>query len=69
MKKHYPADYKFFPKTWLLPTELAELKLYANKQDNQKKYYIVKPEALSQGKGIFITKKIDQIDLNEHLVV
>ena len=30
---------------------------------------IVKPEALSQGKGIFITNKIDTINLNEHLIV
>jgi tubulin polyglutamylase TTLL6/13 len=29
----------------------------------------VKPEALSQGKGIFITKRFDQIDMSEHLVV
>lgn len=31
--------------------------------------FIVKPEALSQGKGIFITKRFDQIDMSEHLVV
>ena len=30
---------------------------------------IVKPEASSQGKGIFITKRIEDINLNEHLVV
>ena len=29
----------------------------------------MKPEALSQGKGIFITKRFDQIDMSEHLVV
>lgn len=26
MKKQFPNDYKFFPKTWLLPYELPELK-------------------------------------------
>jgi tubulin polyglutamylase TTLL6/13 len=26
MKKQFPLDYKFFPKTWLLPYEMAELK-------------------------------------------
>ena len=30
---------------------------------------IVKPEASSQGKGIFITKRLDDINLNEHHVV
>lgn len=29
----------------------------------------MKPEALSQGKGIFITKRFDGIDPAEHLVV
>jgi len=31
--------------------------------------FIVKPECMSQGKGIFITRKVEQIDPNEHLVV
>lgn len=30
---------------------------------------IVKPEASSQGKGIFITKKLEDIGMNDHLVV
>ena len=29
----------------------------------------MKPEALSQGKGIFITRRFDNIDPNEHYVV
>jgi tubulin polyglutamylase TTLL6/13 len=36
---------------------------------NQTANFIVKPEAMSQGKGIFITRKFDQIDPSEHLVV
>jgi tubulin polyglutamylase TTLL6/13 len=26
MKRQFPKDYKFFPKTWLLPYEMSELK-------------------------------------------
>lgn len=26
MLKQFPLDYKFFPKTWLLPNEMNELK-------------------------------------------
>jgi hypothetical protein len=46
---------------------LEDLKNFsiANPKDN----FIVKPEALSQGKGIFITRNFEKIDPNEHLVV
>ena len=67
MQKQFPEDYKFFPKTWLLPHQLEDLKNYSHA--NPSATFIVKPEALSQGKGIFITKKFDAIDPNEHLVV
>tara|TARA_B110000305_G_C19137406_1_gene491836 strand:+ start:510 stop:695 length:186 start_codon:yes stop_codon:yes gene_type:complete len=60
MQKQFPADYKFFPKTWLLPHQLEDLKNYS--AANPGVNFIVKPEALSQGKGIFITRKFDQID-------
>ena len=29
MKKQFPKDYKFFPKTWLLPSEANELKMFS----------------------------------------
>ena len=67
MQKQFPNDYQFFPKTWLLPHQIEDLKNYSNA--NPGTNFIVKPEALSQGKGIFITKRFDQIDATEHLVV
>jgi tubulin polyglutamylase TTLL6/13 len=67
MQKQFPADFQFFPKTWLLPHQLEDLKHYS--AANPGANFIVKPEALSQGKGIFITKRFDQIDMTEHLVV
>lgn len=67
MQKQFPADFQFFPKTWLLPHQLEDLKHYSSA--NPGANFIVKPEALSQGKGIFITKRFDQIDPTEHLVV
>ena len=71
MKRQFAKDYKFFPKTWLLPYEIGELKNQINlyQKKGTKVNYIVKPECMSQGKGIFITRKVDQIDPNEHLVV
>jgi tubulin polyglutamylase TTLL6/13 len=71
MKRQFPKDYKFFPKTWLLPYEMNELKNYINNANKKgsKVNFIVKPECMSQGKGIFITKSVESIDPNEHLVV
>ncbi len=71
MKKQFPKEYKFFPKTWLLPYEIQELKNVQASYFKRglKQNFIVKPECMSQGKGIFITRKIDQIDPSEHLVV
>lgn len=43
LRKIYPKDYNFFPRTWALPTELKELKTYA--QNKKNRVYIVKPEA------------------------
>lgn len=49
MKKQFPKDYKFFPKTWLLPYELNDLKNQVAKYDKKgtKVNYIVKPECMS----------------------
>lgn len=65
MKKLFPADYDFFPKTWIYPAEFPSLKL----QSTPKTVYIVKPEASCQGKGIFLTKSIEGFADNERYVI
>jgi tubulin polyglutamylase TTLL6/13 len=46
MAKEFPVQYKFFPKTFLLPSEFGEFKqTFANKSLNNRPVYIVKPEA------------------------
>ena len=65
MKRAYPDQYKFFPKTWSLPqesTDFINTFLQANgKRVSRKKTYIVKPEGLSQGQGIFLSRHCDRI--------
>ena len=59
MRKKFPNGYSFFPLTWMLPIEYHELRTYfENKPKGKARTFIVKPEALSQGKGIFLTRKI-----------
>jgi tubulin polyglutamylase TTLL6/13 len=57
MRKQFPEEYSFFPLTWHLPSEFSDLSLYFENQPSSKTY-IAKPEALSQGKGIFLTNKL-----------
>ena len=67
LRKYYPEDYSFFPRTWVFPCDNCDLKNYM--QSSKQAYFIVKPEASCQGRGIFITKKIDEISPNERYVV
>ena len=66
MKKIFPEDYKFSPATWLLPTELNDFKHQFNWK--KAKTFIIKPENLCQGQGIFLTRRLEDIDLEERYV-
>lgn len=63
LRKEFPEEYSFFPLTWLLPGEYSELQLYYQAHP-AKTTYIAKPDASSQGKGIFLTRKLE--DLENH---
>ena len=43
MQKEFDKEYKFFPRTFLLPSEFGEFKMSFNSKN--KPVYIVKPEA------------------------
>jgi tubulin polyglutamylase TTLL6/13 len=70
MRKKCPEEYNYFPLTWTLPGDYQEFKAYyETKPKGKARTYIVKPESLSQGKGIFLTRKIDDINPQTHCVV
>jgi len=62
IRKALPDLYDFFPRTWILPTENKEF----IKQFDGDTTFILKPDASSQGRGIFLTKKAEDIkpDMN-----
>ncbi|XP_026190220.1 probable beta-tubulin polyglutamylase [Cyclospora cayetanensis] len=66
MKAYYPKEYKYFPSTWILPTDGAGL--LAQFADKKKKTFIIKPDSGSQGRGIYLTQNINDIELSEHFV-
>eukprot|EP01038_Epipyxis_sp_PR26KG_P005590 gene5590-7718_t len=70
MLKLYPREYAFYPRTWILPTELAD---FRNQFDNlgnsiNNKIFIIKPDAGCQGRGIFLTKTYDNVPFTESVV-
>lgn len=65
MKKRFPEEYSFFPSTWVLPKEINDFKNHLN--GKRKRTFIVKPEALSQGQGIFLIRRLDEVP--EHCVI
>ena len=68
----FPQAFDFYPRTWLMPTDLRKLKTEWKSYVDEKgesMTLIVKPEASCQGKGIYLTREIEDIDLDEHCVV
>ena len=53
--------FDFVPKTYLLPQELSLLIRDNDVKKHQRRYYIVKPNAASQGKGIYVTDDLQLV--------
>ena len=70
MLKLFPREYSFYPRTWILPGELADLRTQFDSQGNSigNKIYIIKPDTGCQGRGIFLTKTFDQVPQHENVV-
>ena len=67
MARSLPDEYNFFPETWTLPTEYYQLKDFA--AENPNCVYIVKPEGGCQGRGIYLTRKIDSLTTKKKFIV
>ena len=65
LKKVFAEEYNFFPRTWVAPLDTLELKLFLSTSSS---YFIVKPEASCQGRGIFLTRRLEEIDTKKHVV-
>lgn len=68
MAREFPNYYDFFPETFCVPADRAQLIKFAESVKPHPTF-IVKPEASSQGKGIFLVRKVDDIPPNEPHVV
>jgi tubulin polyglutamylase TTLL6/13 len=68
MLKHYPKEYAFFPRTWVLPADQGDLLTYM--RTKKRAAFICKPHQGCQGKGIYITRKpLKATESNEKYIV
>jgi len=62
MRKQFAKEYRFFPDTWILPTDLSDLKQQFSNSKN--KTFIVKPDNGCQGKGIFLVRDVEKVPVD-----
>lgn len=70
MQKVFPKEYSFYPRTWVLPLELPDFRQQFDSTGNSLngKIFIIKPDAGCQGRGIFLTRTLDNIPMTESVV-
>ncbi|KAL3673866.1 hypothetical protein V7S43_001553 [Phytophthora oleae] len=68
MKKLFPAEYDFVPRTWILPFDQYEFQQNFNSDGESQRTFIVKPDHMCQGRGVFLTRKLAQIPRGDVLV-
>ncbi|KAH7827966.1 putative Tubulin polyglutamylase TTLL13 [Monocercomonoides exilis] len=70
MRLTFPSDFRFVPRTWVLPQDSAELnEEFALAQPGERpRTYIVKPTAGSQGQGIYLAQTLSDILPNAQVV-
>ncbi|XP_053690875.1 tubulin polyglutamylase TTLL13-like [Sabethes cyaneus] len=66
MLKLFPIEYQIFPKTWVFPADLGEAIAYS--RTHRSKTYILKPDQGSQGRGIFLTKNLKEINPRDRMI-
>jgi tubulin polyglutamylase TTLL5 len=59
-------NFDFVPDTYVLPDEFAD---FYSKFQAEKGWWIIKPCASSQGKGIYIVDNLDEVPIDESLII
>ncbi|KAG2779339.1 hypothetical protein PC129_g11364 [Phytophthora cactorum] len=68
MKKLFPGEYDFVPRTWILPFDQYDFQQNFNSEGESQRTFIVKPDHMCQGRGVFLTRKLAQIPRGDVLV-
>ena len=62
MRKKFPREFSFYPTTYVLPQSFASFKTLFAQNGQSKGTYIIKPDGSAQGKGIFLTRNIEDVE-------
>jgi tubulin polyglutamylase TTLL6/13 len=70
MSRVFPKDFDFAPRTWTLPDDWADFQaqfsapvsIMSGGPRISKTTFIVKPAASSQGRGIYLTRRLEDVD-------
>lgn len=61
MMRVFPSEFRFVPPTWVIPDDFGDLEKRFAGDSESKVFYIVKPDHLCQGKGIFLTTELERL--------
>eukprot|EP01138_Halocafeteria_seosinensis_P005460 gb/GECG01005582.1/.p1 GENE.gb/GECG01005582.1/~~gb/GECG01005582.1/.p1 ORF type:complete len:1126 (+),score=144.66 gb/GECG01005582.1/:1-3378(+) len=77
MSRLFPQEYRFFPKSWVLPEEWSDFKSQfalrigddgRPQRPKKNRTFIIKPDAGTQGKGISLVRDVNTVNQNESSV-
>jgi tubulin polyglutamylase TTLL6/13 len=68
LQRVFPEEYSFFPRTFVLPADAGSLDQFCRSHPGGKPILILKPENLSQGRGISLVRGNKDIPPVEHMV-
>ncbi|OQR92447.1 tubulin polyglutamylase [Achlya hypogyna] len=68
MTKLFPTQYDFCPKTWILPFDYTEFSQQFNADGISQRAFIIKPDHSCQGRGVFLTKNLKDVNKTDIFV-
>ncbi|CAN0111210.1 unnamed protein product [Scytosiphon promiscuus] len=68
MRRKFPQEYSFYPRTWVLPVEWGAFKTEFDTSGRTTRTFIIKPDSGCQGRGIFLTQDLGRVDPMESQV-
>ena len=68
MRRTFPHEYSFYPRTWVLPLEWGTFKTEFDANGKTTRTFIIKPDSGCQGRGIFLTQDLERVDAMESQV-
>ena len=66
--RQFPKDFQFYPRSFVLPHEVTAFREQFDAKGRSKKTFIIKPDSGCQGRGIYLTKRVNTVDTTSSCV-